>query len=81
MKAGRKIIKAVMDRNTPQLSIDVGVQSDRIQKTASTSEITSILKYNIERFENKIKEKILGVFREKTATLTAIMCGAQPSKF
>ena len=65
VKAGRKIIKAVMDRNTPQLSIDVGVQSDRIQKTASTSEITSILKYNIERFENKIKEKILGVFREK----------------
>ena len=65
MKAGRKIIKAVMDRNTPQLSIDVGAQIDRIQKTASTSEITSILKYNIERFENKIKEKILGVFREK----------------
>ena len=65
VKAGRKIIKAVMDRNTPQLSTDVGVQSDRIQKTASTSEITSILKYNIERFENKIKEKILGVFREK----------------
>lgn len=54
-----------MDRNTPWLSIDVGVQIDRTQETASTSEITSIPKYNIERFDNKIKEKILGVFRDK----------------
>lgn len=54
-----------MDRNTIWLSIDIGVQIDRTQETARTNEMTFIPKYSIERFENKIKEKILGVFREK----------------
>ena len=35
----KKNIKTVMDRNAPQLRIDVGVQIDRTKETSSTSEI------------------------------------------